>query len=105
MTSSSPRRLKSMAIFSCNGVSSGTIFESLPMSVTYSSLIHLLGLGDIPLLVGGSAKLSDFGLALQMVMQLRNTLKQVIYTLIAMFMDMGKSEQSLVNIFTLQHKV
>ncbi|KAK0596348.1 hypothetical protein LWI29_014813 [Acer saccharum] len=34
-----------------------------------------------------------------------NILKQVIYTLIAMFMDMGKSEQSLVNLFTLQNKL
>ncbi|KAI9160642.1 hypothetical protein LWI28_010221 [Acer negundo] len=60
---------------------------------------------SVPVPVPVPAKLSDFGLALQMVMQLQNTLKQVIYTLIAMFMDMGKSEQSLVNIFTLQHKI
>ncbi|KAK0595920.1 hypothetical protein LWI29_011077 [Acer saccharum] len=53
---------------------------------------------------GEYAKLSHFGLALQMVMQLRNTLKQVLYTLTAMFMDLDKSEQSSVKIFTLQDK-
>ncbi|KAI9192005.1 hypothetical protein LWI28_016872 [Acer negundo] len=53
-----------------------------------------------------SFQISDCqGLDLQMVMHLWNILKQVIYTLITMFMDMGKSEQSLVNIFTLQHKI